>query len=518
AEEVNARIRACKDSGLDYATSSDEFGCENVTCRSMPQQAQGRPQECRESYNPATGLTTIECGRQGCAPYSDPENIAGQKYKCVEAGGKPVLEKDSSGCERLNCKFPEGEAAEREKQPLIGAADCPPDEAIERIIEGCRNRGYTPNVSKNLGGCTSVECVPHVVSCPTDSLEGLRKNRADCEASGGRVVQAFGPTGCQSNVCVPEGRVKEVCKGIPREAYGKCEGNKFIVEVDEEDCLVFFECLDRKEGAIEAPGEIKKMPGVTQLRATVRKLEGLKAELHNFAVKADRLAEYYESVGNISGAERYRRIALLYRAAMGRVEEVNRMLGDNAESMDEETLKGLKEDLRATKRVIGDIPYLMHSSEQEFGELTGEVLDCGSDPECLTNAFSNCQKAVIEQKSGEAFMQAEIKGLEGNRCVFVITARMGNETYTTTCKLDYLFAHPSQEDLQRDCEGDTDALFGQVRITSVQASIRPEEEVMRGMPVEETRSGVPMGEGMSDEEAKRAMEEEAMKKAMEGQG
>lgn len=438
-DEADERIRKCKAYGLSYKITFDEKSCKNVACHSLQNAgiAIAHNVNCKEEKDDTTGFVRRICERV-CEEISSEK-----KLRCIDAGGTPVVQTDRQGCNYIKCDFPETDADD-------GTSDCVPIENLHEVEKECKERGLVPKYAHDLTGCRKVECVEEKErgSCGRIPLDELRGKKSACAGRGGRLLEEFDSTGCPSFVCR---NPDETCEEIPEEAYSKCEevGGTLVVKKNEGDCVVYSECL--KRGVEPAEAEVKHVLGLERIRALIAKLDRIMEELGKLEEKALGIAEYYKEQGAEEKAGKFEKAARMIKSAMERVSELKEKLESNAENMDVETLKEIKNKLRHLKEVVlKDIIYVMLSQEK-----TGADKEKCNDIDCFKKALRICKKNILEDSSEGATVSAEITGFESGACRFKVKIKkQGGEEMEMDCEEpNHAFADFESGHLSKICTG-----------------------------------------------------------------
>jgi len=413
------------------------------------------PPECREEISPQ-GFVRIVCDTP---PVECPPIPEGWEKKCVEKGGKPVRK---TGPPPGHCLFVDCIFGDIPTDPIT-PIECPLPEEVDERLAKCTEMGQKSIVTYK-GGCMIAICMyPGEVVCPPITYgpeEEELKNK--CFEQGLEVIEDFDERGCPFLRCGEPGKFRE----IPIEARERCKemGGEFIERRDEFGYIVFHKCV--------VPGDhdiyiepIKRIPDMTELLEIAFKLENLKIELNELGRKSDDIANYYERTGSPE-AERFKRVADMFYSAKTNVDEIKTKLRENLDHITISDLMDIKHDVMYIKDVIlKDILYLMLSTGDDVTDITrGDVKDCGRDERCFDMAFRTCKKVTFRPE--ETGPIAEIKGLEGDKCILYVFVHEDQypppgtfpgvyPPYEMTCRIpDYsLGVRDPEESIFPYCEG-----------------------------------------------------------------
>ncbi|MFH1711074.1 MAG: hypothetical protein ABH840_02065, partial [Nanoarchaeota archaeon] len=333
------------------------------------------------------------------------------------------------------------------------AVECSTEDMLSEMEEKCRSIGIEPFIVKERG-CKYVKCsgkTPEIKRCIED-IEAVKKTKEECEINNGRIVKDFDSIGCPVTVCVSPEEEFECEKSVPPEAYENCEleGGNLVIKRDGEDCINLLMCTKRGNSDV-AYEEIGEMPPAAKLLSIALKLESLKIQFDQIIRNLRGIVNYYEEVDNTARAESFRKALGLFSNANDKIEEVKVKLRERAEDITEEDLRDIKHDIKyISETVMQDALYIILGGEIEIEGSIGVIeegyADCGNDNDCLEEALSLCEPAVL--RLNENF--AKIEGLEGEACILEVSF-MGAGM---VCKIkDYATFRFEGRDLFQYCEG-----------------------------------------------------------------
>ena len=398
--------------------------------------------ECRQ-VSDEFGFTHFVCDASHLCPQISDD----AKRMCVAKGGTPIPRIDSNRCEFLDCDF------SGSRDFLRPYAYCPTEGEIKNTLDKCESLGLDGVVVK-AGDCTIAKCVEGREGvCGEITSEMKSRVIEECSARGLSVIDHFESNGCPILRCSDD-----TYRDVPREAYERCseDGGELIVKRDEQGNVAFVECVrrgDMHDAYVERPDRI---PDSSELLSIAIKLEELKIKLDRLAARAEEIADYYESTGS-ADAERFRRIADMFKSAEARIDEIKNKLREKVQAGDItiEDLVEVKAAVKYIKHVIlKDILFYMLSSGEEAEEVEADEPEaCGSDYECFVKAFRVC-RPVTFLPEGRGGITVTVRGLEGDRCVMhaVHAVQAGLEM---TCRIpDYSFGIDNpKEEIFPHCEG-----------------------------------------------------------------
>ncbi|MEW6295630.1 MAG: hypothetical protein AB1467_05050 [Candidatus Diapherotrites archaeon] len=482
-EVINQVLEKCKLYGMQSYTRMTPDGCNIAECAPSSGPVPVTPAECKSYTDPVTGMERTECWAQTqCGP--EPPEI---KQHCIEQNGTPRLSRDSRGCEITICEYG---AFGKETQPrLISEESCLAPMEIDKFARECRGKVLI-EVAGN--GCRYPRCEGERVGitetlCPAFNLDSIRKIEGDCAARGGRMYKMFDEKLCPTPKCVEPGQEETMCEDVPEEAHAKCsnDGGQLVVKKDEKNCVVFVDCVTQQKEKYEYD-RIEELPETTELIAMAFNLEKLMVEFDKLQKKAEKIAEYYNSVGDSAAAEKFTKVASMFGSAKDRIEEIKDKMREIAGKEEEPTKKDiieLKLDIKEIKKILKNVLFVMlgvsKKEKTEEGKLAkGE--DCGGDSACFMKNFKVCNKAqIVSSEGGGNKIIGEIKGLDNEACSYQIRLELEDKKYVMNCKeKDYAFAEFTPQRFRDTCTGDVEEFLGvmETKETKPQAQIGPTEE------------------------------------------
>ena len=321
---------------------------------------------------------------------------------------------------------------------------CPSFEEITQAMRKCGELGMK-GVLENSRGCKMARCVEEKEDQCRDLPEReFREKEIACKEEGKKVFVNYDSHGCKKISCGDENACP---KEIAKEAYFACngKGGELIVKRDFNGCVSFSECVRRGDSSESAVEEIGRIPESGEMLSIAFKLEELKLEFDKLARKSEDIANYYKSTGS-SDEERFRRVASMFNAAKGKVDELRAKIRENIDDMSAEEVSEVKRDLRYLKNVVlKDILYVMLSNGEEVEKIKSDTQeDCDeNDGECFNDAIRIC-KPITFSPEGDEGPLVEITGLVDGKCEMKVTMDESNipkipgftPPYQMNCKIE----------------------------------------------------------------------------------
>ncbi len=411
--------------------------------------------ECRYEVD-ETGFTRVICERK-C-----PELPPHYKEKCINYGGDPVIRKDYSGCEYIDCLFEGGGMKTSSGDPIFKIFrkefhECPTEEEAEMMLKKCEEFGGKV-FFEYKHECKIPKCVHEEerrgCSEITPPTEAIGK---ECERQGLKVIKDFDPqTGCPVLRCGD----KEACNSdVPQKVYDECKekGGELVVKKNDQGCVAFYDCITRGDERNIYVGEINKVPDSSELLSLALKLEGLRIELDKLSRETGAIADYYASVKSPE-EEKYKRVSLMFETAKEKVDEIKSKIRASADKMTIDDLTAIKRDVKYIKEVmLKDILYLMLSSGDDAKEIAeGKLDDCKNDNICFERAFRICKRVSFDPE-GDGGPHVTIVDLEDNKCILKVEMKVDqvpDGSANMTCKFEnYALGLGGKEDFLSLCEG-----------------------------------------------------------------
>ncbi len=423
----------CPD-GSTVSCYRGEFGC---SCDPCPVPASELPPGCRQEID-NTGFIRVICEpRQVCQSISQEVRL-----KCVDGGGTPMFGKGADGCDAFQCNF----GGQRTQSPVFASpVMCPSPEEVSHSIKKCEELGM-PGFIDFEGGCKIGKCAQKPQqACRYTSEEERRDVEKRCMEHGQKLIFEYDQNGCRTIRCSEQA---ECMQNMPKEAYDTCaeKGGQLVVKRDASGCVAFTNCIRRGDTSESFVEDVRNVPDTTELLAIAFKLEDLKLELDKLARRTDDIADYYKSTGS-SEEKRFRRVADMFLAAKGKVDEIREKLRSRANDISVDDVLEIKQDIRYLKDVvIKDILFVMLSSDEDIESIKSDSSrDCGIDGSCFDRAIRVCQPITFRPE-GSSGPIVEIKGLEGDSCIMYVVMLEGtgppagevpgiNPPYEMTCKI-----------------------------------------------------------------------------------
>lgn len=437
----------------------------------------GKMQKC-ERFIDDKGMMRVQCwareeGPQqpvstNCPPI---EELQRKKQGCKEGGGMAIERVDQRGCTFFDCNF----AGEGGGGNFLRPVECPPQEERDRISQKCGAMGMPVTIIKE-GSCLIAKCGGEEqhpgpgpeMGCPEDDPAFRKQKKDECLEKGGTPFQNFDPHGCPITVCDVGGGEgmkfeEQYCaEKPPMEAYMGCEegGGELIVKTDDRGCVKFTKCVMRgNENTIEYDDvQVNKIPSAAKLLSVAMKLEELKIEFDKLARKTEGIAQYYESVGDETEAARFYKVAGMFDAAKGKVDEIKNKLRERVRDIQPDDLMEIKHDIKYISDVImEDALYVMLGTGEDFGEYTeytgeAEGKNCYTDQDCFFSHMRVCEEGTTV--SPERGVTLTLKGMEGTNCILHVLADTPEGEMEMTCPYpDYAFGIDNKDKLLGYCEG-----------------------------------------------------------------
>ena len=475
-------LKECPDGGSRPCrmTSSGMCSCEPCNL----------PAECYAETD-ETGFVHIICeDYETVCPLLSRE----EKIKCMDAGGNPVIRRDSRGCEYVSCEFVQ-EAVQEGQIQIFTQYQCPSSEEIDEVMRKCEMMNQRGIIMME-GGCRVAKCISEQETiCPEIPYEEKEQIKRDCADKGLAVIRNYDQNGCPILMCAEQ----EGCgEDPPEEAYRNCnaEGGELIVKKDSSGCVVFVECVRRGDENSVYVERIDRIPESGVLLEIAFKLENLKITLDKLVKQTEDIANYYASTGS-SEEQRFRRVSDMFENAKNKVDEIKNKLRDRLEYVTVDDLMEIKHDIRYIKDVvIKDILYVMLSTSNDVKEIINEEEgNCGTNGECFDNALRVC-KSIVFYPEGENGPKVEIAGLEDGKCKLyaILPEDQGppagmipgiNPPYDMTCFLpNYAMgARDPNTDILPYCEGPLMQLMTTYTVESGTSSeLTPEGYISMDIP------------------------------------
>lgn len=191
--------------------------------------------------------------------------------------------------------------------------------------------------------------------CVDYSYDTIKEIKENCYSSGGTILVQMDEAGCTDYVCQNSTTTECITHidDIPKEKYITCEenGGKIVSKTDANGFVLHFECvgIPKNENAT-----INKsiLSDSTKLLELALKLETLKLEINKTIDKISILAEYYTNKGDITGAAKFVKATELLKEGVIKIDEVKKLIKDNANNFSEENATQVRETIRKIKEKI----------------------------------------------------------------------------------------------------------------------------------------------------------------------
>jgi len=466
------------------------------TCPEPPEHTECPPNHAvMSNFNEHGCIVGYDCVEYERGPECLAMEIEREKQRCMERGGDVRVIENPSGCDYVECihKRPMEESISiNPVAPVFGSeAQCPSPEHVDEAMRRCEEDGMKAVIDFDRG-CKIAKCINEEFrdmrvrdKCGYVSEPERLRIEEKCRSMGLESRAMFDERGCQTIDCIKEDRdyyhEGEFCeRDPPPEAFGRCEreGGEMVVKRDDRDCVVFTKCVRRGDEAdVYIDDPIEELPEMTKLLDIAFKLENLRIEIDELARQSMDIARYYDSVGS-PDAERYKRVADMFEAAKGTVDEIKTKLRDRIRDITVDDLMEVKHDIKYLKDVvITDIVYLMLSTSEDVNDMirvktmewegmmeVPEGANCGTDGGCFDRALRVC-KPVEFLPEGRRGPTVHIDGLEGNGCAINVRLPDGegpppgvvpglNPPYEMKCIYpDYAMGMRGPDDMLPYCEG-----------------------------------------------------------------
>jgi len=391
-----------------------------------------KPENCKEQKDSNTGYTNYVCEKK--TEEKCPELSVDVKEKCESNSGKLTIKKDRRGCEFTDCRFKE--EFNPDKKFILKKFDrCPTDAELNEYQSSCEKSGGTLKTSLE-GGCKIGFCLnADENECEREINPKFEKEIEEkCKKEGLVVVKDFDPRGCTVLHCGEQ----DFCKKVPKNAYSECEnqGGELVVKTDERGCATFSECVRPGDEKVylEEHEKITEIPDETELLSLALKLEELKVSFDKMSTQAKDLANYYKSTGS-SEAKKLTRVADMFAAATGKIDEIKTALRNKLTTITPADLEEIKLEIRTIRKVtLKDILYVMLSTKDDVKDIVDEKeKDCGIDGLCFDKSFRICQKAIMRSDQEGTFVR--ITGESDGKCLMEAEAKVAGIAVSMKCEV-----------------------------------------------------------------------------------
>ncbi|MFA5931021.1 MAG: Kazal-type serine protease inhibitor family protein [archaeon] len=231
---------------------------------------------------------------------------------------------------------------------------CDPNCEINFDENGCK-------IKKCSDGRIESSCSTQVKPiCEIQPYEEIKKMKDECYKENGQVVIKLDDEKCQKYECAKSSDKDFVSacitqEQIPIEKYSYCEqnGGKYLTKFNENNCLVWSDCVGAKEDDLNKTKINKEIiSDQGKLLELALKLESLKIDLAKTAEKTSAIADYYTSVGKDADANKFLRATELLNQAVIKIDEVKKIIRDNVSSFTEEEAIQVKEAIKNIREEI----------------------------------------------------------------------------------------------------------------------------------------------------------------------
>ena len=255
---------------------------------------------------------------------------------------------------------------------IADAAKCIADRVLVsdlRVSDQCN-----PNCKAYIdaNGCSVVDCPNGVAAssvicrtnqkptCYKQSWDEIKNLKENCSAASDQVVINF-ENGCNTYQCVGSKNTLEndanrctTVSMIPQEKIDYCENNggKFVTKTNENDCLVYVDCIGGMNGTnVQKPINKKLIADETKLLSLALMLETLKMDLQRTALKVQAISDYYKEQGDSNAGLRFENAAILLNQAAAKIDAIKSKIRENLNAFSEDNALGVRNeinDIRAT--------------------------------------------------------------------------------------------------------------------------------------------------------------------------
>ena len=369
------------------------------------------------------------------------------KDLCLAQGGEPKAKKDASGCSVTVCEF-----TGTNENEILFKGECLPEEKVKEYVEICNEKGYTGNIETSITGCLvpgcDYEAEGDIRACQTLGSESIKEISDKCLSQGGFLTDQYDEQGCKVPVCSTE----QVCYKVPEDVKQKCSdgGGEMIIKDNEQGCVVYSACLMRGDDSVEYK-PVEKVPEEESLASIKEIMSEVSADLALLSEKIDPLITFYENNDDSANADRFINAKNMIKSMLEELEIIRITLGRDSELLTPEGLTEVRNKIRHMKDVlIPEVIYIINSTaETETG-----TKECGTNDECFQSALRSCTPASVVHVERNLSLDSEITGIEGERCVFTISAEIDGKLLSMTCKDDeYASGTINAEKFREICEG-----------------------------------------------------------------